>query len=92
MLPPHGVWVTEARQRQQTGQGMDSGQRDDPDNITERCVINIADKQLDRGDVSLLKKRLNFAVTPQSIPIDDLVTATETACKNIKKQGRLVEK
>ena len=35
-----------------------------------------------------MKKGLNFAVTPQNLPIDDLITATELACKNIKEKHR----
>ena len=64
---------------------MESGQWDGPDNTTERWVIKLADRQLDRGGVRLLKKGLNVAVTPQSLPVDDLVTETEMTCKNINK-------
>ena len=77
-----------SRKRQQTGHSMHSGQRDDPANITERWVVNLADRQLDRGVVSLMKKRLNVTVTPQSLPVDDLVTETEMVCKNINEKHR----
>ena len=33
-------------------------------------------------------KGLHFAVTPQNLPIDDLITTTELACKNIKEKHR----
>ena len=63
--------------KQQGSHGADSPQLDDPDNITERWVINLANRHLDSDEVGLLKKGLSFAVTPQSLPIDDLITATE---------------
>ena len=59
--------------QQQGGHGADSPQLDDPDNITEQWVINLANRHLDSGEVSLLKKGLNFVITPQSLPIDDLI-------------------
>ena len=77
-----------SRKRQQTGHSVHSGQRDYPANITERWVINLADRHLDRDEVSLLKKGLNVAVTSQSLPIDDVVTETEMACKNINEKYR----
>ena len=81
-----------SRKRQQTGHSVHSGQRDDPDNITERWVINLADRQLDNSEISLFKKGLNCAVTIQSLRVDDLITATEMACRtSTKTQGRRVE-
>ena len=77
-----------SRKRQQTGQSVHSGQRDDPDNITERWVINLADRQIDWGEYSLLKKGLNYVVTPQSFPFDDIFTKTYMTCKNINKKLR----
>ena len=93
----HETTFRETRERQQRKydqllskqqHGADSPQLDDPDNITERWVINLANRHLDSDEVSLLKKGLNFAVTPQNLPIDDLITTTELACKNIKEKHR----
>ena len=33
-------------------------------------------RHLDSGEITLLKKGLNFVVTPQNLPIDNLITAT----------------
>ena len=75
----HKTTFRETRERQQRKydqllskeqHGVDSPQLDDPDNITERWVINLANRHLDSDEVSLLKKGLNFAVTPQNLPID----------------------
>ena len=72
--------------QQQGDHGADSPQPDDLDNITERCVINLANRHLVSGEVSLLKKWLKFMVTPWCLPIDDLITATQSVCKNIKEK------
>ena len=48
-------------------------------------ILSIITSQ-EGDEVSLLKKGLNFAVTPQNFPIDDLITTTELACKNIKEK------
>ena len=42
-------------------------------------VINLSDQILDDAVSSLLQKGLNFAVTPQSAPIEDILTGVEKA-------------
>jgi len=42
-------------------------------------VINLSDQKLDDAVSSLLQKGLNFAVTPQSTPIEDILTSVEKA-------------
>ena len=54
----------------------------DNDNKLARLRINLADRMLDKCEVSLLKKGLNVAVTSTSLPVDDLTTAKQMACKN----------
>ena len=93
----HETTFRETRERQQRKydqllskqqHGADIPQLDEPDNITERWVINLANIHLDSVEVSLLKKGLNVAVTPQNLPIDDLIMTTELVCKNIKEKHR----
>ena len=45
----------------------------------------MVDRQLDRGKVILLKKGLNFAVTPTEPPRRRFNYATEMTCKNTIK-------
>ncbi|XP_072050067.1 uncharacterized protein [Amphiura filiformis] len=45
---------------------------------------NLSDRSLSESEVSVLAKGLNFAVTPNKVPIADIVTATETAIKQAK--------
>ena len=50
-------------------------------------VKNVSDKNLTEAETSVLKKGLNFAVTPQTTPVVDLVTVTETACRYLDKNN-----
>ena len=52
--------------------------------ITNRWVVNLSDIRLEPEADSLLKKGLNFAVTPKQIPIDEFITAAEEACQRLK--------
>lgn len=53
------------------------------DTIKNRWVINKSSKPLDPVSTSLLRKGLNFAVTPKEILTEEIITATEMACKNL---------
>ena len=52
-------------------------------NIQDRWVINKSSLTLNENTTELLKKGLNFAVTPKNVPTEDIITATELACKNL---------
>jgi hypothetical protein len=45
-----------------------------------RWVMNVSSKELSDTEVSVLKKGLNFAITPKKMPIKEVITSTETAC------------
>ena len=44
-------------------------------------VINLSNQELDEGVYSLLQKGLNYAITPRSPPIEDLLTGVEKAVR-----------
>ena len=46
---------------------------------TKETVINLSNQKLDDAVYSLLQKGLNFAVTPHSTPIEDILTGVEEA-------------
>ncbi|XP_072037110.1 uncharacterized protein [Amphiura filiformis] len=54
---------------------------DDIEEATSRWVINVSDCDLNEHEQSLLKKGLHFAVSPTKIPVDDIVTAVESAVR-----------
>ena len=48
--------------------------------IMVRWVQNCFDHLLSDLEISVLKQRLNFVVTPLRVPVVDIVTAMESAC------------
>ena len=49
--------------------------------VKDRWVINKSDHQLSEPEHTLLQNGLNFAVTPTSLPTDELITSVESATK-----------
>ena len=47
----------------------------------KRWVVNLSKYKLDHDQTSVLWKGLNFATTPYRIPTNDIMVATELACK-----------
>ena len=56
---------------------------DDFSDIQKRWVQNKSSKVLDKATTSLLSKGLNFAIAPQHIPTEEIITSTELACKKL---------
>jgi hypothetical protein len=50
---------------------------------SKEMVINLSDWTLDDGLCSLLQKGLNYAVTPRTIPIKDILAAVEKAVQSL---------
>lgn len=51
------------------------------DETHDRWVKNLSDRELTHPERGVLAKGLNFAMTPQQLPIVDLITATESAIR-----------
>ncbi len=49
-----------------------------------RWVKNCSDRILADPELSILKKGLNFTITPEYLPVVDIITATESACRSLK--------
>ena len=47
----------------------------------------MSDIRLEPEAESLLKKGLNFAITPKCVPTDEFITATEVACRQLKQEA-----
>ncbi|MCY6525048.1 hypothetical protein, partial [Actinobacillus pleuropneumoniae] len=45
--------------------------------------INLSDFTLDHAAESILKKGLNFAITPNKIPVEEVISNIEVAIKNL---------
>ena len=55
------------------------------DPFTDKWVKNVSDRTLSDDELSVLKKGLNYAPTPKSLPTVEIITATESACRNLGK-------
>ena len=53
---------------------------------TDRWVMNLSDRQLSEPERDILKRGLNFAVTPTKLPVAELITCTEVACKQLNSE------
>ena len=49
--------------------------------LTKQSVINLSSRTLTETEVSLLKKGLNFAVTPTSVPATEIIAKIESAVR-----------
>ena len=57
--------------------------RNEASECISRWVKNCSDRILSDPELCVLKKGLNFAVTPRKVPVVDIVTATESACRSL---------
>ena len=48
----------------------------------KRWVVNLFKYKLNQDHTSVLSKGLNLAITPHRIPTNDIIVATELACKS----------
>ena len=51
--------------------------------VKSRWVVNCSSRSLSSSEVSLLNKGLNFAISPIKIPVNDIITNVESACRII---------
>ena len=54
----------------------------------KKWVRNISDREITLKQKQVLAKGLNFAVSPESIPVNDFVVATEQACWLLPEEER----
>ena len=55
-----------------------------PDEVRERWVVNWTDTQLNRSEIEVLEKGLNFAPAPNEIPTTHLVAAAERGLSKLQ--------
>ena len=54
----------------------------------KRWVVNLSKYKLNKAQNDVLEKGLNFAPTPTTIPVDEMIIATEKACWKIPEEER----
>ena len=47
----------------------------------DKWVVTISSRKLTTPEVSVLENGLNFALSPDALPVNDIIVATESACK-----------
>ena len=60
--------------------------------VQNKWVVNLSKRQLSTEETNLLKKGMNFAITPQMFPVDDYIIGTESACKLIGQDSKQAER
>ena len=53
----------------------------DTDIDTNRWVMNLSDRQISDDEWSILSKGLNFAITPSTLPVEEVVAGAEIVVK-----------
>ena len=54
----------------------------------KRWVVNRSDRTLTDTETRVLARGLNFAISPEKVPVDDFILATESACQKLPAEER----
>ena len=60
----------------------------DVDELKKRWVVNISGRRLQSNEISLLRKGLNFAITPHIVPTKDILASVEAAICHLPREGQ----
>ena len=73
--------------KRQTELDVGLGLSEDDSSVKDRWVVNLSSKSIDPATTSLLQKGLNFAITPKTLPTEEIIVATELASRNLNRQS-----
>ena len=79
------------RQKEKLKRFLSKKQETEPDlsgGLLKKWVINISQKVLSNEEKSILSKGLNYAVSPQKVPVTDYIVQTEKACRLLPPEDR----
>ena len=62
------------------------------ENITSKWVVNLSDHVLSTAETSLLRKGLNYAISPANIPTHEYIIGIEQACRNLGSETKEAER
>ena len=60
-----------------------SGTTPSKNSVKDKWVINLSSRDLKTDEISVLEKGLNFVVCPDTLPVKDVIIATESMCKEL---------
>ena len=55
----------------------------------KKWVINLSKRELSKAETTVLARGLNFAVTPDRLPVNDVIVQTEKACGLIPEEREI---
>ena len=58
-------------------------EQEEAERIKSKWIVNLSNRTLTSEEETVLKKGMNFAVTPNKIPVDEFVIGIESACRVI---------
>ena len=62
-----------------------TGNNNNHDETKKRWVVNTSKQNLDKSEISLLRKVMNFTVTPKSVPVKEIITAVEQGISKLPR-------
>ncbi|XP_053405172.1 uncharacterized protein LOC128558909 [Mercenaria mercenaria] len=54
---------------------------------TDKWVVNLSDRTLQEDAKSVLKRGMNFCVTPPTVPVNEIIASTEAACSQMNDKS-----
>ncbi|XP_068674499.1 uncharacterized protein [Montipora foliosa] len=79
---------TRARHEQKLKRGDPTFNDNRREEIKKRWVVNASDCDLEANEISLLRKGMNFAITPRSVPVKEVLTAVEQGISNLPRDAK----
>ena len=58
----------------------------DEEELKRKWVVNISSRRLQSNETSLLRKGLNFAITPRTVPTKEILASVEAARYNLPRE------
>ena len=62
------------------------------ENLQNKWVVNLSKRKMTSDETKLLKKGMNFAVTPQNFPVNDYVIGIESACRQLGPESKQADR
>ena len=83
-IAERGEFVMNAVKRKHE-QKLQKDQKRNYGQIKKKWVVNISDRALNNNEISVLRKGLNFAITPKQIPTKEILASVESAISNLQR-------
>ena len=58
------------------------------EDIQKKWVVNVLDRDLNKDEIALLRKGLNFAIMPQQVPTKEIIALIESAIDGLMEDNK----